>query len=56
MLTSHADLKKDIRSEVANALDDFMLHDNASSSISQGRNLNSISEEIMTLRDNIEMK
>ena len=35
VLTSHADLKKEIRSEVANALYDFTLHNNASSSMSE---------------------
>ena len=50
VLTSHADLKKEIRSELANALNDFMLHDNASSSIPQGC---STSGEMSTLREEI---
>ncbi len=47
VLTSHADLKKEIRSEIANALSDFMLHDNASSSLS---------EEVSTLRKEIKQQ
>ncbi len=50
VIANHADYKKEIRSEVANALNDFMLHDNASSSIPQGC---SISEEVSTLREEI---
>ena len=56
MISNHADYKKEIRSEVVNALNDFILHDNASSSISEQvtqcnlraieDQLNSISEEI----------
>ncbi len=53
VLTSQADLKKEMRNEIANALSNFTLHDNGSSSVSQGHKLNSISEEVSTLREEI---
>ena len=66
VIANHADYKKEIRSEVANALYDFTLHNNASSSMSEQvpqcnvraieDQLNSISEEISIEREEMKDK